>query len=164
MNRRNKRLALISLVSVIVAVVVVVIFVPPLIETSASNNFESKILPYLSGIDGWDGDNIYFTYYNSTHYSTTSTYNEVNNYTPTQYLTASEIAILNNCTQISPSSFLNYLKNATNAMGQATDYGRDRFLLNMTRVENSFYMQYVNYDYGGFGGFPSINVRCVIYY
>ena len=43
MNRKNKRLALISLVSVIVAVVVVVIFVPPLIETSASNKFESKI-------------------------------------------------------------------------------------------------------------------------
>ncbi len=164
MNRRNKHLALIGLVFAMAAVIMVIIFVPPLLEASASNNFESKILPYLSGIDGWDGDNIYFTYYNSTHYPTTSPYNEVNNYTPTHYLTSSEIAILNNYTQVSPSSFLNYLKNATNTIGGATDYGRDRFLLNMTRVENSFYMQYVNYDYGGFGGFPSINVRCVIHY
>jgi hypothetical protein len=160
MNRRNKRLALISLVFAMVAVVIVVIFVHPLIETSASNNFESKILPYLSGIDGWDGDNIYFTYYNSTHYSTTSPYNEVNNYIPAHYLTAAEIAILNNYTQISPSTFLNDVKAATNTMAQATDYGRAMFLLNITRVENVFYLQYVSHDTGV--GFPSINARCVI--
>ena len=164
MNRRNKRLALISLVFAMVVAVVVVIFVPPYIEMSASNNFESKINEALSNVDGWTGDNIYFSIYNCTHYLTASPYNDVNDYTPAHYLTASEIAILNNYTQISPSTFLNDLKNATNTMAQATDYGRDRFLLNMTRVENSFYMQYVNYDYGGFGGFPSINVRCVIYY
>jgi hypothetical protein len=161
MNRRNKRLVLISLVLAMIVVVVVVVFVPPLIETSASNNFESKILPYLSGIDGWDGDNIYFTYYNSTHYSTTSTFNEVNNYTPAHYLTASEIAILNNYTQISPSTFLNDVKAATNTMYQATDYGRGLFLLNITRVEDVFYLQYVSHDTVGF---PSINARCIIYY
>ena len=159
MNRRNKRLVLISLVLAMIVVVVVVVFVPPLIETSASNNFESKILPYLGNI--WAGDNVYFTYYNSTHNAMPSPYNEVNNYTPAHYLTASEIAILNNYTQISPSTFLNDVKAATNTMYQATDYGRGLFLLNITRVEDVFYLQYVSHDTVGF---PSINARCIIYY
>jgi len=159
MNRRNKRLALISLVLAIVVVVVVVIFVPPFIEASASNNFESKVLTYVSG--GWAGDHEYFTYYNSTHYSTPSPYDELQNYTPAPYLTASDIAILNNYTLVSPSTFLNDLKAAANTMGQATDYGRDMFLFNVTRVVNSFYVQYVSTDNVGF---PSIDARCVIYY
>ena len=107
------------------------------------------------------GDNIYFSIYSSTHYLTASPYNDVNDYTPAHYLTASEIAILNNYTQVSPSTFLNYLKNATNTIAQATDYGRAMFLLNMTRVGNVFYLQYVSHDTVGF---PSINARCVIYY
>ena len=135
------------------------IFVPPYVEMLAANNFESKILAHLGDI--WAGDNVYFTYYNSTHYATTSPYNEVNNYTPAYYYISAEIAILNNYTKVSPSTFLNYLSNATGTIGGATDYGRSMFLLNITRVENVFYMQYFSHDNVGF---PSINARCVISY
>ena len=161
MNRRNKRLALISLVLAMAVVVVVVIFVPPYLEMSTVNHFASQIYTAVSDDDGWAGSNVYYTYYNNSHYATTSSINELNSYTPTPYLTSSEIAILNNYTQVSPSTFQNYLKKAGNTMGQATDYGRSMFLLNITRVENVFYMQYVSHDNVGF---PSINARCVIYF
>jgi Tfp pilus assembly protein PilE len=142
-KKSRKPLILLGLVvAIIVVIVVTAIVVPPYLVGSAANGFQSKVKTELAMAASYNDAYINFMSYNSS-----------------SYLSSAQKAVLYRYTTVSSSTFLQCVTAGVNSMNQGGTASETLYYLLVTRVQNVFYLQYVN---DGGPGNSTIVVQCTI--
>jgi type II secretory pathway pseudopilin PulG len=142
-KKSKKPLILIGVVvAVIVVIVVTAILVPAYLEASKANSFQSQIKTDLAAAASYNDAYISFSSYNNT-----------------SYLTTSQKHIFAGYPVVSSSTFLQDVTAGVNSMNEGGTSSETLYYLAVTRVQNVFYLQYVN---DGGPGNSTIIAQCTI--
>ena len=114
-------------IAIIIVIVVTAIFVPAYLGVSAANSFQSKVKTELGAAASYNDAYIFFFSYNSS-----------------SYLPISQARIFAGYPVVSSSTFLQDVSLGVNSMNQGGIASESLYYLAVTRVQNVFYLQYVN--------------------